>query len=109
MTIRDIERSWLESETGILRTLRAAVDRLEQHVVPLVPMPTEVDMESAGSGVLATINGRYYLVSAAHVLDHCEAGVFVPMANGRIEPLANDIILSGKPPDGNRENDRIDI
>jgi hypothetical protein len=110
MTLNDIEASWLESQAGVLRTLRAAADRLEHHVVPVFHAPNESELLSAGSGVLARIKDRAFLISAAHVLDHCTTGVFVPTASGEtIEPLANPRIVTGRPPGTTREDDRIDI
>lgn len=109
MTIREIENSWLESETGILRTLRQAADRLERHVVPILHMPNSADMASAGSGVLVTLYGRSYLASAAHVFDHCNSGVFIPMPTGLVEPLTNPINVTRLPRSGSREDDRFDI
>lgn len=109
MTIRDIESSWIESETGILKKLRAAADRLERHVVPVFHAPDDSELQPAGSGVLARLGDRAYLISAAHVLDHCHTGVFVPHRNGSIEPLVNPTVVTGRPSGTTREDDRIDI
>lgn len=109
MTIRDIESSWLESETGILKKLRAAADRVERHVVPVFHAPDDSELEPAGSGVLARLGDCAYLISAAHVLDHCDTGVFVPRKSGKIEPLVNPTIVTGRPPGTTRDYDRIDI
>lgn len=108
-TIRDIESSWLESETGVLKKLREAADRLERHVVPVFHASDESELQPAGTGVLARLRDRAYLISAAHVLDHCGTGVFVPNKFGHIEPLLSPTIVTGRPPGTTRNDDRVDI
>lgn len=109
MTIREVEESWVERETGILRKLRVAADRMEKHVVPVFFARTESDLEAVGTGVLTRLGDRSYLVTAAHVLDHCETGVFVPTKAGAIEPLKNLTVVTGRSPGTTREDDRVDI
>ncbi len=109
MSIREVESSWLEHETGILRTLRAAADRLERHVVPIFHGSDEGTLQPAGSGVLVRLGSRAYLVSAAHVLDHCEFGVFVPKTTHLVEPLENTPILTGLRAGASRDDDRVDV
>lgn len=109
MTISDIEASWLEEHTGILAKLRLAAASLERHVVPVFHLSDNSKLQSAGSGVLARLAERNYLISAAHVFDHCDEGVFVPFSSGAVEPLTNVTIVSKPPNGGTRDDDRMDV
>lgn len=111
MNLQDIENSWRESQTGILRRTRESIDRLETHVTPVFHLDDDDDsrLQPAGSGVFARLGDRAYLISAAHVLDHCEYGVFVPTRSGPIEPLDNRTTVTGRPQGTSREDDRFDI
>jgi hypothetical protein len=109
MSLQDIENSWLESQTGTLKRTRESIDRLETHVTPVFHVDDDARLQPAGSGVFARLGDRAYLISAAHVLDHCDEGVFVPTRTGPIEPLDNPTIVTGRPPGTSREDDRFDV
>lgn len=61
---------------------------------------------AVGSALLIQLTDKRLLVSAAHVLDDMEDGLFVPASEPR--PLLGEKILSVAP-DGNRKKDKIDI
>jgi hypothetical protein len=109
MTIRDVESSWLEGQTGVLAKLRAASRRVERHVYPVYCEAESGSLEAVGSAVLGRLGERVYLVSAAHVFDNCETGVFVPQSSGRIEALEGPMVLTARPPGEGRASDRSDI
>ncbi len=109
MKLSDIESSILEEKTDILKIVRSEVDRLERHITPVFSYSEKGEIFPAGSGVFARLGDRFYLISVAHVFDHCTYGVHCPRSKGIIEPLKNNIIVSGKPVGGTRKDDRVDI
>ena len=59
--------------------------------------------------MLAQLEDKAFLLSAAHVFDQCMDGVFVPMASEVIAPLENAPRVTGIPEGGTRDDDWIDV
>lgn len=105
----DIDAALAEAQADILRRVRLATDTLGRHVTPVLTYRKSGNFEFEGSALLAKLQQRYYLVTAAHVLDACEHGVFLPMLSGAGEPLSGDLIVTGRPKGKTRSQDRFDI
>jgi hypothetical protein len=99
----------LPDKGEILRKLRRATDFLERHVIQIFRLDENNNPDLEGSGILARLDDRFYLVTAAHVLDACDTGVFLLQEGFEGEPLAGAFIVSGKKPGTTRLDDKVDI
>lgn len=103
------EERFLQAQADVRRRVRLAADTLENHVVPIFTIRKRGQIDFEGSGILGRLEGRYYLVTAAHVIDACEQGVFLPHFEGINTPLSNNAIVTRMPATGRREDDKLDI
>jgi hypothetical protein len=82
---------------------------VERHVTPVFTYRHDGRFDFEGSGLLARLDARYYLVTAAHVLDACEQGCLVRAAEAAGQELAGTRIVTGRPAGTTRDNDVFDI
>lgn len=89
--------------------LRRAADLLQNHVIPVFTLDERELLDLEGSGLLARLGNRHYLITAAHVLDACSQDVYIPLGTDNIEPLTGPAIVTGRKPGFTRLDDKIDI
>lgn len=109
--INDIEFENLiaEGKAGVLQHVRHATDIVEQYVTPVLTLINSRKLIFEGSGFFARLKNRFYLVTAAHVLDACEYGVYLPaLMETTGLPLSQDAVLTGRKPGQSRDDDRFD-
>jgi hypothetical protein len=93
----------------LLGKLRRTAGILVRYVIPVFQLNDRDKPNSEGSGVLARLGDRFYLVTAAHVLDACTTGVFIPQGRHGIIPLTGNSIVTGRKPGTTRLEDQVDI
>jgi hypothetical protein len=91
-----------------LRAQRAT-DVVERHVTAVFTYRLDGSMDFEGSGLLARLDGRYYLVTAAHVLDACELGCVLRAADATGQGLSGTRVVTGCPAGTTRDDDVFDI
>ena len=84
--------------------------KLLRHVCPIYRPDKNGDPEQFGTGVFILAGARYFLVTAAHVLDdNAESTLYIPgEKSGALVELKGESFRS-KPDDGDRKNDRTDV
>lgn len=92
-----------------LRKLRRITDFLERHAVEIFRLDEYNCPDLEGSGILAKLDDRYYLVSAAHIFDACDKGVFLIYEGIKCEPLDGSAVVTGRKPGQTRLDDKADI
>jgi hypothetical protein len=93
------------------RRVALAEDRAAKYVVPLYGTRDRSERYVVGSGMLLQIEGRGFLVTAAHVLEEqriAQTNIEVPGRKALL-PLSGRGIKSRLPESGRRADDRIDI
>ncbi len=106
----DFESLLAEERAGFLQHIRHATDIVEQHVTPVLTLVNSRKLLFEGSGFFARLKNRFYLVTAAHVLDACEYGVYLPaLMETTGLPLSQDAVLTGRKPGQSRDDDRFDV
>jgi hypothetical protein len=93
----------------IVNHFRSLASLLERHVEPLFALQESGFIEFEGTGILATINARHYLITAAHIVDACKYGIVLGTVQGEARPLINDGVVTKKPVTKTRQEDRFDI
>jgi len=93
----------------LLRLLRRATEFLERHVIPVFRIDERENPDIVGTGILAMLNNKHYLITAAHVLDVCDTGVFLLQSGYEGKPLSNNAIVSSKKFGESRLDDQVDI
>jgi len=91
------------------RRARLTADVLERHVTAVLTLHDDGNPEFVGSGLYMRLGDRFYLVTAAHVLDLCECGVYLPHLAHLGDPLSGAMVVTGKPPGQSRARDPFDI
>lgn len=106
----ELETLFAEAKAGVLKHVRHATDIVEKHLTPILTLKNQRQLIFEGSGFFARLDERYYLVTAAHVLDACEYGVYLPplMASTGLA-LSQDAVLTGRKPGQTRDDDRFDV
>lgn len=92
--------------TAIWRDVSA---RIEPSVIPVFKVRSSGQPEFEGSGVLLKRGSHYYLVSAAHVFDHCNRRPLVLDGGLGGAVLTNEPYVTNPPAGMPREKDRFDI
>lgn len=93
----------------VLQQARAATDTLARSVVPIFRTLPSGDPDHEGTGLLVTLNGKYYLASAAHVFDACLHGIEL-LEPGLDGASLSDEVHATRPPAGkSRSEDRLDL
>jgi hypothetical protein len=106
----EFETLFAEANAGVLQHVRHATDLVEQHVTPILTLKNLRQVIFEGSGFFAQLNNRYYLVTAAHVLDACENGVYLPALMEKSgQSLSLDGVVTGRKPGQTRDDDRFDV
>ena len=58
-----------DAQEDVYRRAQQTTSIVERHVTPVFTYRPDGRLDFEGSGLLARLDGRYYLVTAAHVLD----------------------------------------
>lgn len=104
----DLQEAFVDAQEHVLRLFRAAADGLCRHIEPILRMKPSGMLDFEGSGILCILDDRFYVVTAAHVLDQCEYGVVLTqLANHG--PLSGTSVVTGRKPGTTRDDDRFDI
>lgn len=93
----------------LLKKLRLTTDFLERHVVPVLRLDDTDNPDFSGSGIIARLDDRFYLITTAHVLDNCDKGIFLLNKGFQESSLESIAIVTGKKPGTTRSEDRTDI
>ena len=78
-------------------------------MTPIFRENDQAHLEFEGSGVLARLKDRFDLCTAAHVLDACHEGVFLPTRAGVIEQIGSILVVTAPKSGSGRHADRVDI
>ena len=97
------------SERSVCRE-HSVIESMEirQTIVPILGESEKGEPCPVGSGVLISIEGRNWIVTAAHVLDEAEFGNLYLGGERDLLILEGDFFKSSLPPTG-RKDDRIDL
>jgi len=98
-----------DAQDEVLRRAQQTTTSVERHVTPVFTFRSEGRMDFEGSGLFARLDGRYYVITAAHVLDACELGCVVRAAAATGQPLAGTRTVTGRPNGRTRDDDVFDI
>lgn len=98
-----------DAQDEVLRRAHQTTASVERHVTPVFTYRSEERMDFEGSGLFARLDGRYYLITAAHVLDACELGCVVRAAAATGQPLSGTRTVTGRPNGRTRDDDVFDI
>lgn len=93
----------------LLRKIRLTTNFLERHVIPIFRLDENNNPDLFGSGVISRLDDRFYLITAAHVLDYCDKGVFLLIEGLHGKPLEGASIVTGKKHGTTRSDDKVDI
>lgn len=91
------------------RRVRLTADVVDRHVTAVLALQEDGNPEFVGSGLYARLADRFYVVTAAHVLDLCDGGVYLPHLAHLGDPLSGTMIVTAKPPGQSRAKDPFDI
>jgi hypothetical protein len=105
----ELEAHLDDAMAEVVRRARATSAAVERHVTPIFTVHESDQFDFEGSGFFARLSDRYYLITAAHVLDACGFGVFLPAVASGSEALSGAAIVTARPRGGTREDDRADI
>lgn len=96
------------AERGVA-VARAVTDIVSKSVVPIFTYRSLNLFDFEGSGTLCRLDDKYYLITAAHVLDACTQGVYLLEVEGGSRSLVSSHIVTAPPPGGMREHDSLDV
>lgn len=105
----ECESLFAEAQADVRRRVGLASDTVKRHLTPVFTYREARRFDFEGSGIFASLDRRYYLITAAHVLEACEFGVYLPALASAGEPLSGASIVTGRPASGRRDDDRLDI
>jgi hypothetical protein len=108
-SLEERERLFAEAQADVRRRVRLASDAVERHLTPVFTYRESRRFDFEGSGIFASLESRYYLITAAHVLDACEFGAYLPALASAGEPLSGASTVTGRPATGRRDDDQLDI
>jgi hypothetical protein len=98
-----------DAKAEVYRRARVTSASVERHVTPVFTYRETSRYDFEGTGLLGRLGDRHYFVTAAHVLDACEFGVFLPAVAKGAEPLSGLSIVTARSAGRTREDDRLDI
>ena len=95
----------------VANKINRLTDLLLQQVVPLFMLPEGRRPILAGTGFLVSVRTSNYLVSAAHVLDEIPKphSLYYYIKPKTYRKVTGTLLRTKLPPNGQREEDRIDI
>jgi hypothetical protein len=104
-----LDKRFGDAQEEVYRRAQRTTNVVERHVTPVFTYRPDGRFDFEGSGLLARLDARYYLVTAAHVLDACEQGCVVLAAAATGQELAGARIVTGRPAGTTRDDDVFDI
>jgi len=107
----DDEFAMLLQQAGdeVLQRVRLTADLVERHITPVFTIDESGSANFVGTGFFTRLDRRYYLVTAAHVLDRCDFGVLLPHLVHRGDVLEHPSIVTGLKPGQTRTKDQNDL
>lgn len=104
-----LDKRFGDAQHEVHRRAQQTTCTVERHVTPVFTYRPDGSFDFEGSGLLARLDARYYLVTAAHVLDACDQGCVVRAAEATGQELAGTRIVTGRPAGTTRDDDVFDI
>ncbi len=104
-----LDKRFGDTQEEVYRRAQQTTSIVERHVTPVFTYRSDGRMDFEGSGLFTQLDARYYLVTAAHVLDACELGCMVRAAGATGQDLPDTRIVTGRPPGKSRDDDVFDI
>jgi hypothetical protein len=103
----DVATEFVKARMDILARARRSAARATRHTVAIFALDGESRPEAIGSGVLVRCGETMWLLTAAHVLDQCDTGTYVPELCLDGTPLSGGRLVTVGPPD--RRYDKVDV
>ena len=103
-----MDKRFGDAQEEVDRRAQQTTNAVERHVTPVFTYQPDGRFDFEGTGLLARLDARYYLVTAAHVLDACEQGCVVRAAEAAGQELAGTRIVTGRPAGTTRDDDVLD-
>lgn len=104
-----LDKRFGDAQQEVYRRAQQTTNVVERHVTPVFTYRPDGRFDFEGTGLLARLDARNYLVTAAHVLDACEQGCVVRAAGATGQELAGTRIVTGRPAGTTRDDDVFDI
>ena len=104
-----LDKRFGDAQEEVYRRAQQTTNVVERHVTPVFTYRPDGRLDFEGSGLLARLDARHYLVTAAHVLDACEQGCVVRAAEATGQELSGTRIVTGRPAGTTRDDDVFDI
>ena len=104
-----LDKRFGDAEDEVYQRAQRTTSIVERHVTPVFTYRPDGSLDFEGSGLLARLDARYYLVTAAHVLDACEHGCAVRAAEATGQELSGTRTVTGRPAGTTRDDDVFDI
>jgi hypothetical protein len=104
-----LDKRFGDAQDEVYRRAQRTTNIVERHVTPVFTYRPDGRLDFEGSGLFARLDERYYLVTAAHVLDACELGCVVRAAKPTGQDLSGTRIVTGRPSGATRDDDVFDI
>jgi hypothetical protein len=98
-----------DAQSEVYLRAQRTTNLVERHVTPVFTDRPDGSLDFEGSGLLARLDERYYLVTAAHVLDACEFGCVVRAVEAIGQDLSGTRVVTGRPAGTTRDDDVFDI
>lgn len=100
-------RMW--ARTALWLEARKVTELAKPHTLPVFRCGESSNPDHEGTGLLVAIDSKRYLVSAAHVFDQMENGVFLLLRGREDLPLTNTPIVTEAPHGNGRASDTLDL
>jgi len=104
-----LDKRFGDAQAEVYRRAQQTTSIVERHVTPVFTYRPDGSLDFEGSGLLARLDARYYVVTAAHVLDACEHGCVVRGAEATGQELPGTRTVTGRPAVKTRDDDVFDI
>jgi hypothetical protein len=107
--VASIDHRLAAAHREVYQRARTTTDAIERHVTAIFTHRDDGRLDFEGSGLFARLENRYYIITAAHVLDACESGCFVRGAQQTGQALYGTRVVTGRPVGKTRDDDKFDI
>lgn len=104
-----LEKRFGDAQVEVHRRAQQTTEIIERYATPVFTVRPDSRLDFEGSGLLVHLEGRHYLVTAAHVLDACELGCIIRGAEGAGQDLSGPRIVTARPVGKTRDDDVFDI
>lgn len=88
--------------------LRPAIDSILQCTIQFFVEKEGGQYQGAGSGLLLTVDGRFFMITAAHVIAEHYEDIFIILGDMK-QQLGGRLFTTPLPDSGNRTDDKLDI